>query len=216
MGLDSIIGVEWLEGINKRYGTTLSATKIYEYPSIVQFAEFIRGEVSKNNVKFSTPVYSVPEESQVVIEKPLVKIEKLSDVKAQYNEKPLSPVVNLKGLEEELVESLAECLAIKAEDINIEENFIDMGLDSIIGVEWLEGINKKHGTTVSATKIYEYPSISKFSEFFEQEIVKCGGGISNVTSTQSDALSLKELIQQVSQGALDVEKADYLLQQLDF
>ena len=41
---------------------------------------------------------------------------------------------------------------MKRSDIDIDKKFIDMGMDSIIGVEWIKAINKRYGISVPSTK----------------------------------------------------------------
>jgi acyl transferase domain-containing protein/1,4-dihydroxy-2-naphthoyl-CoA synthase/acyl carrier protein len=42
LGLDSISGVTWVRGINQIYGTAIEATRVYTYPTVEQFARFVR------------------------------------------------------------------------------------------------------------------------------------------------------------------------------
>ena len=41
LGLDSIIGVEWARTINRRYGLSMPAARIYDYPSVQQLAQYL-------------------------------------------------------------------------------------------------------------------------------------------------------------------------------
>jgi acyl carrier protein len=44
MGLDSITGVEWIQALNKEYSLSLRATKVYDYPTLRAFANFLAKE----------------------------------------------------------------------------------------------------------------------------------------------------------------------------
>ncbi|CAM2011293.1 non-ribosomal peptide synthetase [Acanthopleuribacter pedis] len=46
MGLDSITGVTWIRRINAHYALDLSATKIYDHATLVDFAAYVAGEVA--------------------------------------------------------------------------------------------------------------------------------------------------------------------------
>jgi acyl carrier protein len=48
LGLDSITGVTWVRTINEKYHTSIDATKVYSYPTLGQFARFVRDEAEKN------------------------------------------------------------------------------------------------------------------------------------------------------------------------
>nr|DAC82026.1 TPA_exp: polyketide synthase [Kiritimatiellota bacterium] len=85
---------------------------------------------------------------------------------------PVFPEVEIskEALQKELVSSLAKALYIKPGSIDMDKPFIDMGLDSIVGVEWINGLNKQYGLSIAATKVYDYSSLVEFSRFFEQEL----------------------------------------------
>lgn len=147
MGLDSIIGVEWVRSINKKYGCTISTTKIYQYPNLVEFVKYMESELAGSS----------------------------KDIKEEISykhqdEKLISQNINESKLMEELMESLAEELYLDPEEIDMEASFTEMGLDSIIGVEWVRGINKKYGCTISTTKIYQYSNMTEFAKYLSREL----------------------------------------------
>ncbi|WP_165785572.1 acyl carrier protein, partial [Xanthomonas citri] len=41
MGLDSIIGVEWVRAINQRYGLQMPTAKIYDHPDLDRLAAYV-------------------------------------------------------------------------------------------------------------------------------------------------------------------------------
>jgi polyketide synthase PksN len=129
----------------------------------------------------------------------------------------LHKAVTGEELVEELATSLAKALYMKRSDVDLDKNFADMGLDSIIGVEWMQEVNKRYGVSITATQIYDYPTIRAFAGFLEKELNKNGGGRLNQSPSPSESSpSLRELIQQVHQGTLDIEQADQLLHQFHF
>jgi 3-oxoacyl-(acyl-carrier-protein) synthase/thioesterase domain-containing protein/acyl carrier protein len=74
------------------------------------------------------------------------------------------------SLQEELATSLAQALYKKRSDIDVDASFIDMGMDSMIVVNWMQAINNQYGTSIAATKVYDYPTISEFASFLEKEL----------------------------------------------
>nr|WP_217497824.1 acyl carrier protein [Lysobacter enzymogenes] len=58
-----------------------------------------------------------------------------------------------------LRETLAEVLYMKPADVGIDTAFVDLGMDSVMGVEWLPMIEQRLGVALGPTKIYEYPTI---------------------------------------------------------
>ena len=78
-------------------------------------------------------------------------------------------------LQKELATSFAETLYMKQTDVDMDKQFVDMGLDSIIGVEWIGAVNKKYGTSIQATKIYDYPTLRELAGFLAKEMREHGG-----------------------------------------
>jgi acyl transferase domain-containing protein len=113
-------------------------------------------------------------------------------------------------LEEELVRSLAEALSMEQSDIDVEKPFGEIGLDSVIGVEWVQSLNKQYASNLKASIIYDYPTIRQLADFLKKEVFKY-----QQTFVQSiSALSLDDVLQQLQQGTVDIEKAEQLVHQV--
>jgi len=82
-------------------------------------------------------------------------------------------------------------------------------------VEWIRDINKKYGTSIAATKVYDYPTIREFAEFLQRELDGQERGPVKVSAKPAGPLSVDELLRQVQQGALDVGNASQLLSKLN-
>ncbi|WP_342418534.1 SDR family NAD(P)-dependent oxidoreductase [Paenibacillus sp. FSL H8-0168] len=187
LGLDSIIGVEWVRSINKHYNTSITATKVYDYPTIRDFSNFVEKELlSKSIAPFSTQSISDHSPAEYSPSSVALEPEKSAEASIQVNLMPISFEKQAQAsmaecsasaelLQEELTVSLAEALYMERSEIEADKNFIDTGLDSIIGVEWVRNINKRYGTSIAATKVYDYPTIRQFATFLAQEINKHGG-----------------------------------------
>ena len=179
MGLDSIVGVEWMRHINKKYGTNIESTKIYQYSTIVELAGYI---------------------CSIMQGEPVTKT------------KSVEPG-SLKKLMKDLAESLAEELFMDAESIEYDKGFIEMGLDSVIGVEWIHHINQKYHTHIETTKIYQYSSISELASYIIQqmngittEIVKEKEG--EEKEIISDEADLNTILYKIYQGEVDIDMAE--------
>ncbi len=209
LGLDSIIGVEWVKVLNKQYGTGIPATKVYDYPSIREFAGFLEAEISQQR----EPGFSNSWEPEpLAVKSPAAAIELTAITRPNspsepvgvfVQTKPLPGHISAESLQEELTASLAEALYMERSEIDIDRKFIDLGLDSIIGVEWVKVLNKQYGTSIAATKVYDYPSIREFADFLEKGL-----------HISTPSLSFDEILSQVYQGTLDAKLAAVLLQQL--
>lgn len=225
LGLDSIISLEWIQAINKQYGTAISVSQIYDYPNIRLLAGFLEQELKKQNSRFpGNSAASFPNKPVREITLPLpgsapvrftttsmVTASKSIETKEYLDPRPLAIPVQL--LQEELAVSLAEILNMKRSDIDPDARLIDIGLDSIVGVEWIRAVNQRYYTEIPANIIYNYPNIREFAGFLAGELNK-DQGESNQQTKSIPSPSLHELIQQVQQGTMNIEEADRLLQQI--
>ena len=83
-----------------------------------------------------------------------------------------SAIYSKKDIKHLLTNTLAEALYLQPSEIDGDKSFIDLGLDSIVGVEWIKTINKKLDLELSSTKIYDYATVNALAQFLEKEIEK--------------------------------------------
>ena len=105
---------------------------------------------------------------------------------------------------------------MKRSDIDVDKSFVDMGLDSIIGVEWTGTINKRYGVSIAATKVYDHPTVREFARFLGAELAKRKTDSLVVPLKPTAAPSVDETLLRLQQGTLDIEQAERLLQQLHY
>ncbi|TCS93647.1 SDR family NAD(P)-dependent oxidoreductase [Hazenella coriacea] len=207
IGMDSITGLEWIKAINKQYGTSIMVTKVYDYPTIRDFAKLLKNEFSKSSdvnnevskqtdLSFSKAIWKSVDSP---LEKPThISLQPLSDEsismshpieETQYSTPSgstnVQPFESMEELHEELTTSLAEVLYMEASDIDVDEKFIDIGMDSITGLEWIKAINKQYGTSIMVTKVYDYPTIRDFAKLLKNEFSK-SSDVNNEVSKQAN------------------------------
>jgi polyketide synthase PksN len=129
-------------------------------------------------------------------------------------------------IEQELVNSLAGILYMEPAEIDCDSSFVDMGLDSVVGVEWIQLINKRYGLQIASSKLYDYPNIQTFSQFLVNQINRPSktamaseqllADTASVAQTGSPTrhLTLDEILEQVENKLLDVEHAEQLIKAL--
>ncbi|WP_444944873.1 SDR family NAD(P)-dependent oxidoreductase [Microbulbifer sp. ZKSA006] len=171
MGLDSVLGVEWIGAINKQYGCSVSATKVYDYPTIREMSDYLQNNVFESWNMAVTPV----ETSNNDVVKPLKisvasKTVKIEEDFAVSNETDAKVDIQEDALMAELIGSFAEALLMNSADVDIDRQFVDMGLDSIISVEWIGAIKKQYGCAIAATKVYDYTTIREFTRYLVNEL----------------------------------------------
>jgi acyl transferase domain-containing protein/enoyl-CoA hydratase/carnithine racemase/acyl carrier protein len=69
---------------------------------------------------------------------------------------------------------LANELQMRESDIDDHAQFIDVGLDSISGVSWIRKINERYQTSIEATKVYSYPTLTQLGRHVKEEAEKQG------------------------------------------
>lgn len=225
LGLDSIIGVEWIGAINKQYGLSTTATRTYDYPTIREFARFLHSELSKADrtdtsqvsVKNSSILSTMHGENPEPLQDSNLTAQSINDYQTQSHDAETVVTrthesIATGDLVQQLTASLAVATFMKQADIDIDKSFVDLGLDSIIGVEWIGAINKQYEISITATKTYDYPTIREFAGFLQNELNVHSQ--KSVATVDKSSLSLDELLLSVQNGTLEVAEADELLDQL--
>jgi acyl transferase domain-containing protein/enoyl-CoA hydratase/carnithine racemase/aryl carrier-like protein len=87
-------------------------------------------------------------------------------------EPPVAGPLSQEQVRQQLIASLAAALYMEPGEIDLELPFTELGLDSIVGVEWVNSLNKQYGFKVPATKVYDYPDIEAFSHYLHSQIME--------------------------------------------
>ena len=255
LGMDSIIGVEWIRMINKTFGTDIKATKIYDFPNIKEFATHVNEILNPSNPEAAPPVLESAVPVHLAPEAIPEQGRRIRDAHGTTAQKQTSgAAVALEDLINVLKISLAEALMATAASIDEKQPFVELGLDSIVGVEWIRVVNQQFGTAIAATKLYDFPNLSEFAEFFhgrldEKKVPHVAGGplepseeraapipvklpenaeqrtlaqypvrfeatsrqLTTHSSKEAPEFSIEDILSQVENGVLDIEKADELI-----
>ncbi|MBL6449564.1 SDR family NAD(P)-dependent oxidoreductase [Fulvivirga sp. 29W222] len=161
LGLDSIIGVTFIRKISDKYNIPLQATIVYSYSTIAKLAGHVKEEAEKLGTLVSEPV------APAVVEAPA--------------ETPVSTSTNtaadadvLPDIISGLKKLLAKELHMQEDEIDEDSQFVDLGLDSIIGVTFIRRISDKYNIPLQATIVYSYSTIAKLSEHVKEEGERLG------------------------------------------
>jgi acyl transferase domain-containing protein/surfactin synthase thioesterase subunit/NAD(P)-dependent dehydrogenase (short-subunit alcohol dehydrogenase family)/aryl carrier-like protein len=87
-------------------------------------------------------------------------------------------------IEIDLTQSLATALYMDIEEIDTDKPFMEFGLDSIVGVEWVRAINTRYSLAINATLLYTYPTISTLARQLASELSLGTARINQSVSTQ--------------------------------
>ncbi|RDZ28511.1 SDR family NAD(P)-dependent oxidoreductase [Lysobacter silvisoli] len=171
LGLDSIVGVEWVKNINKALGLEIGATRVYDYSNLTALGAFVESQL---------PVVSTAAVPAVARPASVAQSMAASDASAPAAQAPFAPQptpvaqavvgTGLEALKRSLRTSLAQALYLDEAAIDDERSFVDLGLDSIVGVEWVKMINKAYGLEISATRVYDYSNVQALARFLQGEL----------------------------------------------
>jgi amino acid adenylation domain-containing protein len=190
MGLDSIIGTEWIREVNARYKTSISTARIYEYPTIREFTQYMASEL--NVLEGGLDLQSIASEKDDISKQNIISLASVISNKPASTQTMASP---LQALQEELANSLADALYVKRGDIGLDKLFSEMGLDSIIGTEWIREVNARYKTSISTARIYEYPTIREFTQYMASELNVLEGGLDlQSIASEKDDISKQNII----------------------
>ncbi|ASZ12882.1 hypothetical protein CK934_18935 [Chitinophaga sp. MD30] len=177
MGLDSIVGVEWVRTINQRYNIAIPATRVYDYPTIRELASLLQGLVSTVSPAI-----------------PFAPVQAAASISA-----------NTATLRQQLRESFAALLYLPVENVDTDKNFVEMGLDSIVGVEWIRLINKQYNTAITATKVYDYPTINELTAYLTTQIT---GELQPVAISSAATLPAQDTPAKINLGYAPIQPVD--------
>ena len=124
---------------------------------------------------------------------------------SEYAQPTSAPSIGL--LKQQLQSSLAQALLLQPADIDTNKPFIELGLDSIVGVEWVKALNRQYGLTLSATRIYDYPSVAVLAGFIAGQL-----GAPAASHERSDAGAHAEAAQPLAHPAQEPHVTARLLE----
>ncbi|XOV79524.1 MAG: SDR family NAD(P)-dependent oxidoreductase [Aestuariibacter sp.] len=196
LGLDSIIGVEWVKDINKVFATEISATRVYDFSTINALSVYVHEQLPESvaaQAESVTLLEQEPEQDVPVLTQPAVSIDLPEDDPNKAEVASGSPIIQRSGnrgflpheVEAKLADSLAQALYLEVSEIENDASFIDLGLDSIVGVEWVNSINKLFDLNISATRVYDYANLSALSQYIVSELEKLGPVASAANGAES-------------------------------
>jgi polyketide synthase PksN len=216
-GLDSITGVEWVKAVGTDLGVSLPTTKIYDHPTLDQFARYVTEQLAARALPDdpAEEVRSAGGDLPSVVAGPAA-----ATAAATAQHAPSLP--DLAQLQQELAATLAEALLLAEADISADATFAELGLDSIIGVEWIQALNRRYGTDVKATQVYDHPTLATFTRFFGGKLFAAESltipdpvTSPRPTSDEGDQdLQVLQVLQRVFDGGMGQEQAAAVLADL--
>lgn len=75
--------------------------------------------------------------------------------------------LSIESIQKELRRMLADVLHARPEDIALRKPLVELGLDSVLGTEFVSAINRRFSSTLSTVGIYDHPNVMALAEYLE-------------------------------------------------
>jgi acyl transferase domain-containing protein/thioesterase domain-containing protein/SAM-dependent methyltransferase len=149
LGLDSILAVELTKSLNDELGTGLQATRLYDYGTVAELAVFLASESASTGISTTAgmPVGAAIPVPQIV--------------------RPPRPEVR-----DVVRRLLAQALYLEESQLDDRAGFADLGLDSILAVELTKSLNDELGTSLQATRLYDYANVVELAAHLEESLAQ--------------------------------------------
>ncbi|NES04232.1 MAG: acyl carrier protein [Okeania sp. SIO2F4] len=164
---------------------------------------------------------------------PQENLQPVTSLKSKIETSNISTATSIKNMDmdinqikETLKEKLAEALYVEPSEIIEDQKFIDSGLDSIIGVEWITAINRHYGLDIKATKLYDYPTLLELTNYIAETLqkqeqvpvetpqVKTETQESVSDSEEKLKEELRSILNRVAKKELSAQEANQMIQEL--
>ncbi|MEV7727337.1 phosphopantetheine-binding protein [Streptomyces sp. NPDC087917] len=155
MGLDSLLVVEFVAVVNSRYGLRVLATDLYDFPTPASFARELARAAN------SEPAARVPAPGPAPTAFPVLAAP--LPVSAPTRQAPAAATAP--RVAELLREQLAGILCCDPWDINPTAAFNVLGVDSIVGAEFIAVVNRAFGLQERSVLLYEHPNLAAMAAY---------------------------------------------------
>ncbi|MGW8777265.1 phosphopantetheine-binding protein [Streptomyces sp. NPDC055796] len=168
MGLDSLLVVEFVAVVNTRYGLRVRATDLYDFPTPVSFAREVARAAAGSAAAAPAPVAArrdapAATPSAAVPAAPLASAPVSATVSAAARQAPAAAAAT--RIAEVLREQLAGILCCDPWDINTTAAFNVLGVDSMVGAEFIAVVNRSFGLQERSVLLYEHPNLAAMAAY---------------------------------------------------
>ncbi|WP_051833468.1 phosphopantetheine-binding protein [Streptomyces katrae] len=170
MGLDSLLVVEFVAVVNARYGLRVLATDLYDFPTPASFArEVARAASSAAAAPVSAPLaHAMAAAAPVAAAVPAATATAAAvagPAPATGLERQVPAAAAATRIAEVLREQLAGILCCDPWDIDTTAAFNVLGVDSIVGAEFIAVVNRTFGLQERSVLLYEHPNLAAMAAY---------------------------------------------------
>ncbi|MBZ5521036.1 MAG: SDR family NAD(P)-dependent oxidoreductase [Acidobacteriia bacterium] len=80
----------------------------------------------------------------------------------------------LRAIEDDLAGSLADTLDIDPRCVERNRSFSEIGVDSIVAVQWTRGLNARYSIALASTTLFDYPTVQSLAAFVHDLLGESG------------------------------------------
>ncbi|WP_268410873.1 SDR family NAD(P)-dependent oxidoreductase [Alteromonas sp. a30] len=124
--------------------------------------------------------------------------------------------VSVEAITQQLEQSLEAHLMLDEGELETGKDFTSLGLDSVLGVEWIQQINRQFGTNIPVTALYDYPSPEQMAAHLITQMQPQPATSNAEVSAEEAAQNITlQILQQLQAGTIDPEAAKKQLSESD-
>ncbi|MEU5811837.1 MULTISPECIES: phosphopantetheine-binding protein [unclassified Streptomyces] len=158
LGLDSLLMVEFVAVVNTRYGLRVRPTDLYDHPTPASFAREVKRAASSTT---AAPAVAASAVAAPAVPAPAVA----APAAAAPRPAPVPQAGAAPQIAEVLREHLAAILCCDVRDIDTTAAFHVLGVDSIVGAEFIAVVNRTFGLKERAVLLYEHPNLAAMAAY---------------------------------------------------
>ncbi|MEV5878580.1 phosphopantetheine-binding protein [Streptomyces sp. NPDC052101] len=190
LGLDSLLTVEFVATVNSRYGTAVKPDVLFDHPTPLAFARHVTRERKASG---GAPVALRRPDSRPA---------------PARTRAPRAATGSAAGaVLDVLREELARILCCDPWDINTAAAFPQLGVDSILGAEFVATINEIYGLRERAVTLYDHPNLAAMAAYIAAAPAPAAASLPG----PAGPLDVEALLDAVADDRISVDEALALL-----
>ena len=158
LGMDSILEVEFVSELNEEFKTEIDVSELYDYPSVNKLTSYIQEIIARPEQKDVGAIDKAPERNDAITPeaKPPLKPDTENDVKK---------IIKLK---------LSKVLALNFSEIDSNKALSELGMDSVLGEEFVNELNNEFKTEINVNQLYDYQTVNELTPYIQETIANLG------------------------------------------
>ena len=160
-GIDSILGVGFIDRVNARFGINLNVAIVFEYSSVTRLSKHV-AETYIDHMALEHTDFGNTEVAVAETDPPHPQAATLAQTRAlMASPRTLAVMDTPTFVRTTLLECLSVTLKIAVDAIDTDIAFSDYGIDSILGVNFIDCINVCFGIALNTSIIFEHSSVER-------------------------------------------------------